>query len=269
MRPAPRPMPPRRVLLRAAIAAAALACGLAPAAPRAEFGESTLVRHPAFQRQQGPRKAKGVIVWSPGSGLDFGQPDAEEAHAPEFVDWLYGQGWDFYFVQRRDSQLYRSRGEHSHAIVNAVEGLRRAGYAKVVLAAQSAGGIYSMMASARMDAPPHAIVTLASGPSDPRPGDDGVGRVGYYDLLAKARAERMVVISLAGDEIIGQRPKARIEAALALTGAAWIDIHEPGGEELEGHGGAFGGRFAARFADCIARFLDPDLAPDPHACDGR
>lgn len=206
-----------------------------------------MLPHAGFHHTQGPENAKGVIVWSPGAGENLTHPKAASGRTPHFLDWLYGHGWDVFFVERRGTLLISDRDEHSSALQNAVNGLKRAGYQRVVLAGQSSGGTYSMLA-AQGDIDVAALMLFASGPSG--------GPLTFYQMLEGSKAPRFVVAHFKNDQTIGSRSGVVIEHILKDKNVPYLNIFEP--ENHEGHGAAFKGRFSKRFGDCILQFLDAD-----------
>lgn len=224
---------------------------IAPSAARADYGEETMVRHPGFIRHLGPEEALGVIIWSPGfDSIRNGHPEPLTGAMPHFLDWLYGHGWDVYYMAREGTTQISDRKEHAAAIRRAVRGLARAGYAKIVLGGQSAGGTYQMIAASE-DLGLHAIMLFASGPTT---GDDS-----FDDLLANSIAERFVVTHFSEDTTIGTREEARIRGLLEAKARPALLIHEPEGQV--GHGAAFQSAFARSFGDCLLKFLDPEGKP--------
>ena len=229
----------------------------APAA-FAEFGERTLVTHPGFYHKQGPARAKGVIIWSPGSGSGQSHPKAKGGSMPHVLDWLYGKGWAVYYMQRTGSKAFSARPQHANALKNAVAGLRAAGYRNIVLAGQSSGGTYSMIA-AKENLGLHAMILTGSGPSS--------GPLSFDRALRDALAGRFIVMHFAKDRTIGQRNRTKVEAALASKGIPYMNIHEPGG--IEGHSGSYLSTFSKRFGDCLLRFIEPGRRPSGSECNGK
>jgi len=244
--------------IRAALLSVSL---LLPTAAGAEFGEPTLVKHPGFVLQDGPNRAKGAIIWSPGYDTRTGtHPKAATGEMPHFLDWLYGHGWDVYFMERTGGIAFTDRPRHAAALRNAVSGLKNAGYRSIVLGGQSSGGTYSLLA-AEQDLGLHAILLTGSGPSGAE------GSVSFTTLLGQAKARRVAVFHFVNDRTIGQRPKATLASVLSAKRVPALNVHEPRG--IEGHGGAFQSAFSLRFGDCILRFLEPSRQPSGRECDGQ
>lgn len=230
--------------------------GLFAAVARADFGEPTLVRSPGYHWLAGPDQAQGVIIWSPGYDTKRkGHPIVEDGHIPHFLDWLYGHGWDIYYMQREGIGHVRERPTHAYAIIQAVQGLRDHGYKRVVLAGQSAGGIYQMSA-ARVDLGLHAMILFASGPTKKAPS--------FEDMLGEVRAERFLIAHFHDDGTIGPRDRDVIADIMTQKGKPTMLLHEPFG--MNGHGAAFKSAFARQYSDCILRFLDPARRPTGQEC---
>ena len=181
------------------------------------------------------------------------------------LDWFYGKGWDVYYMQRTGGHKFEDRRRHASSLRNAVAALRSAGYSKVVLAGQSSGGTYSMMAAAE-NLGLHAMILTGSGPSESGKGKTPL-YLDFYDALRDAKASRIVVMHFADDGTIGQRDRAKVEAALASKGIPYMNIHEPGG--IEGYSGAYLSTFSKRFGDCLLRFLEPGRRPSGSECNGK
>ena len=218
----------------------------------AEFGETTLVRHPGFVHQQGPAAARGVIVWSP--GYKAGHPDAETGGMPHFLDWLYGNGWDLFYMERTGGIKGSDRPRHARAIRNAVSGLKSSGYQRIVLGGQSSGGTYSLIA-AQQDLGIHGMLLIASGPSK--------GPVPFTKFLQNVKSNRVAVVHFANDKTIGKRNRDPIDQALRSKQYK-MHIYEPTG--LKGHSGGFNSKFSNRFGDCILSFIDGGTGS---VCDGK
>jgi predicted esterase len=209
--------------------------------------DPTLVRHPAFHHQQGPQVARGALIWSPGAIGKQEQPRAGKDGMPHFLDWLYGNGWDVFYIERDRTSSEKYRERYALSIRNAERALRAKGYQRVVLAGQSSGGAYSLLAaSEEFGAEVDGLMIFASGPTL-RPHE-------FYDLLKGACAKQFVVFHAARDESIGQRSKAEVEQTLNAKNVPCLNIFEPDG--LSGHGAAFQSKFSKMYGDQILQFLN-------------
>jgi pimeloyl-ACP methyl ester carboxylesterase len=223
-------------------------CSINPSLVAAEYGEPTLVTHQGFYHKQGPNKAKGVIIWSPGTNSEeVTHPKAKGGGMPYFLDWIYGNGWDVYYIERTGGLKFTDRPRHAEAIRNAVAGLSGAGYKKVVLGGQSSGGIYSMIA-ANEPLSLHGLILTASGPN--------LGSFTFEQALSEAQADRYIVIHLANDKVIGQRSQETVQSILDYKTKPNLNIFEPSG--IEGHDGAYTSSFSKQFADQMLMFLEAD-----------
>ena len=107
--------------------ASAFALGLDPAFPE-----------PAL----GPKKAKGVVVWSHGRSITT---EDSQSPTPAYLQTLRDDGWD---VMRFDRL---SRGDtltdSTRRLVEHTASLKKKGYKQVVLAGQSFGAFLALMAA--------------------------------------------------------------------------------------------------------------------------
>ncbi|MEP1610590.1 MAG: hypothetical protein ABJL72_01575 [Roseobacter sp.] len=177
---------------------------------------------------------------------------------PHFLDWLYGHGWDVYYMQRTGDNAYSDRSRLADGIKNAVAGLKSAGYRNVVLAGQSSGATYSMIA-AKENLGLHALILTGPGPSD--------GPLSFDSALRDAQSNRFILAHFAKDRTIGQRKSSNLQNILSAKNIPYMNIFEPPG--IEGHSGAFQSTFSKRFGDCILIFLEPSRKPTGAECNGK
>lgn len=218
--------------------------------------ESTMVVHPGFVVQQGAPNARGAIIWSPGTDTDrLAHPSAATGGMPHFVDWLYGNGWDVFYMERTGGIAFSDRRRHGAAIQNAAIDLKSRGYGKIVLAGQSSGGTYTLYAT-QQPLPIDAVLLIASGPSS--------GQEPFTQLLAGVKAPKIFVTHMAEDRTIGQRSRGEVQAALSATGATSWNLHEPAG--ITGHSGGFSSGFSYRYGDCILNFIATQVGQSDSRC---
>ena len=231
-------------------------CSFAPNYVAAEFGEPTLFSHPAFYHKQGPEEAKGALVWSPGTDVEaMSHPTIPDIGIPHFLDWMYGNDWDVLFMERVGGIQHSDRPQHVQALRNAIQGLQKAGYSKIVLGGQSSCGLYSMLA-AQQPLDIHALILTVSGPSN--------GPIGFAETLSKVKANRLIVAHFSNDKVIGKRSLSEIQAALSTNLAPTLNLFEP--EGFEGHGAAFLSPFSKSFGKCIVDFLDASTVRSKESC---
>lgn len=231
-------------------------CSFAPGDVGAEFGEPTLSNHPAFYHKQGPEEAKGAFVWSAGANIDAkAHPTLASMGVPHFLDWMYGRGWDVFFVERSGGIQHSDRPQHAQALRNAVQGLQKAGYSKIVLGGQSSGGLYSMLA-AQQPQGIHALILTASGPSN--------GPISFAEALAKVKADRLIVVHFSNDKVIGKRSLSEIQAALSAAQAPTLNLFEPVG--FEGHSAVYLSSFSKSFGKCFVDFLEASTVRSKEGC---
>ena len=232
-----------------------------PSSSAAEFGEPTLVIHDGFLHQQGPGAAKGALIWSPGARTDIegdqGHPQVKGAWVPHIIEYLYAQGWDVFYMQREGSRRIDARPQHTAALTAAVDGLQNAGYQKVVLAGQSSGGTYSLLAT--IDRPSiHALLLFASGPGQRQPDPS------FYDLLTQTHPAKIAALHFTEDQTIGRRSESKLLSILEAKESAYLNIFEPQGHS--GHGAGFKAKFSKQYGDCFLAFLEAEFAPGPFFC---
>lgn len=219
----------------------------------AEIAAPTMVTPGAFHHKQGPEQALGVIIWSPGAD-GTGHPRANTDHIPHVLDWLYGHGWDVVYINRSGSKFFEDRPRHAAQIRAAVAELRAARYKRVIVAGQSSGGTYSLLATSE-GLNPYGLLLMAPGPSS--------GPLTFGDALQAATAARVAVFHFHDDETLGPRDSASVAAILASKPNS-MNIFEPPG--MTGHGAGFKSDFSKRFGDCLLRFFDPARTPTGQEC---
>ena len=218
---------------------------------------------------QGPRSAKGLILWS--HGVDGNKPQYTTRGTP-LMRRFANDGWDIVKIDRNN--LYEhgwtaSGLRHVQDLIDRAKAARAQGYARIVAAGQSFGGAISVEANAR--APGLFYAVIAASPGHGSDAVDGsTSRGGYYtldktllDVLAGQHSGRIVVSLPPLDAYHPNRdgdpiwPKAR--AALAATGLPFVLIGDD--SPISGHGAASTPKFSTAFGDCIQTFLDPDRTP--------
>ncbi len=233
-----------------------------PKRPRVDLDPSdlidaprTMVTHKSFQPRQGPEQALGVLIWSPGAGDNGQHPRADTGDVPYILDWLYNDGWDVVYMHRHGPRLFEDRPRHAAAIRQAAADLRADGYKRVIVAGQSSGGTYSMLA-ADESLNAYGLLLMASGPS--------TGPLPFRDALDAATAARVAVIHFREDTTIRQRNAMTVAQLLARKPHS-LNIFEPPG--MAGHSAGFRSDFSNRFGDCLMQFFDPARTPTGQECD--
>jgi hypothetical protein len=211
---------------------------------------------------RGPAAAKGVVVWSHGTGSD----DARRYPAHPDVRMLNNSGWDVYAYPRHPASDRRDVG--IAGIARGMRGISGAGYKKIVLAGQSRGGWQSLTALA---GPIHPFAVIAAAPG----AHGGLGSSNqlkqlseFKELLTDANnpAVRVALFLFDKDEFDDDVNKriAYAQEILGAKGNPLMLIGKPDG--ITGHGGAARYLFADRYGACLVRFLESAELPKPFAC---
>lgn len=224
------------------------------------------LRDPSF-RHRGPASATGAVLWSHGAR---GQDTDARTHTAAFVRALNEAGWDVWRADRTEPALRRHEPARTHLDLAATR-LREAGYSRLVLAGQSAGGWLSIEVAARRP-DIEAAIALApaihgnrdlAGPLKDR-------ALAEFDSLFARRANpatRLAVALFEGDDFDPEpaRRLATLRSRARDPGWPLLLIDRPDG--LAGHDAGRGVPFALRFRGCLARFVAlPALAPGLHDC---
>lgn len=211
---------------------------------------------------RGPAAAKGVVVWSHGTGSD----DARRYPAHPDIRMLNNSGWDVYAYPRHPASDRRDIG--IAGIARGMRGISGAGYHKIVLAGQSRGAWQSLTALA---GPIHPFAVVAAAPA----AHGGMGSSNqlnqlseFKELLTDANnpAVRVALFLFDKDEFDDDVNKriAYAQEILGAKGNPLMLIGKPDG--ITGHGGGAGYPFATRYGACLVRFLESADLPKPFAC---
>src|SRR5215213_8375753 len=229
--------------------ASAFALGLDPA-----FPESAL----------GPKKAKGVVVWSHGRSITT---EDSKSPTPAYLKALRDDGWD---VLRFDRL---SRGDtlndSTRRLVDHTAALKKKGYKQVILAGQSFGAFLSLMAadaSAQVDAVV-ATAPAAYGSFDEFYDSWRLNATKLYSLLEQVQRARIMVFYFHGDNFApgGRGDKSR--EILSGRGVGFSVVDPPA--YLTTHWAASSGLFLRRFGDCIRDFANRDDLKSEMVCNPR
>jgi pimeloyl-ACP methyl ester carboxylesterase len=218
---------------------------------------------------RGPRRAKGLILWS--HGVDGNKPQYTARGTP-LMRLMANAGWDVVKIDRNNlyERTWTSSGlRHVQDLIERAKAARTQGYERVIAAGQSYGGAISVEANARSPGLFYAVLAASPGHGSDAV-DDSVTRGAYYtldksllDALAGQRSGRVVVSLPPLDAYHPNRdgdpiwPKVR--ATLAAAGQPFVLIGE--GSPISGHGAASTSKFSTTFGACIQTFLDPARTP--------
>jgi pimeloyl-ACP methyl ester carboxylesterase len=218
--------------------ASAFAMGLDPAFP-----------DPAL----GPKKAKGVVVWSHGRSITT---EDSKSPTPIYLKTLREDGWDvlrFDRLSRGDTLSDSTRRLVEHTVA-----LKKKGYKQVILAGQSFGAFLSLMAA---DASPQVDGVVATAPAAYGSFDEfydswRLNATKLYPLIEQVQRARVMVFYFHGDNFDPGGRGERSREILTERGLGFSVVDQPA--YLTTHWAASSGLFLRRFGDCIRDFADND-----------
>jgi hypothetical protein len=212
----------------------------------------------------GPGNARGVVIWNHGI---YGNVPQHTAPVPPVFRLLQARGWDVMKISRNslgEASENQSRYRAVQATLEQAAARKREGYARVILAGQSFGGLVTVEAgeSAR---DLYAVIAMAPGIR----GLSATGSLNPADVnfsLAKITAERLVLVLPRDDAMFGGLERGPGAAkALAGRGGSFLLLDEK--YDIVGHGGGTTGKFAIKYGSCVVRhLLDAEAGKGPIAC---
>ena len=196
----------------------------------------------------GPAKARGVLVWVPGTyGKDQDGPPAP----PDFVRREAAAGMDVWCFDRDRGDDPLDRG--AETLAREVQGLRDRGYRRVIIAGHSRGGWIALTALAH---PGLAEAVVAFDPAAHSTREERKAQaMADWDTLWNAAVNRgthVVLVQLL-DDPWDPDPARRLAIARARFGDNLLSIFQP--PEPKGHGGVYEPSFDEQFGARIAGFL--------------
>ncbi|MBI2236467.1 MAG: alpha/beta hydrolase [Magnetospirillum sp.] len=208
----------------------------------------------------GPEKAKGVVVYSHGTGTD----ESYHHPPPPWLRLLQRDGWDMVSFKRK--LAYDRVWEAEEALAGEVANLKQRGYRHIVLAGQSRGAWLSLVMAARSRDVFAAIATAPGGYGDSFAGTaQSAGELS--GRLKDVKNARVMIFLFEGDrreqQIWGGRGRMFEDALSNATGAHLV-VDRPA--EFIGHTAAGSGRFARAYGECIRNFIDPAPVPAEYGC---
>ncbi len=212
--------------------------------------------------QRGPAAAAGAVIWNHAGDA----PRPTDPAPAIFVDVLRDAGYDVYRLERPpDGDTIRAS---TLALVDAGKGLRARGYARIVLAGQSAGGWIAIAAQATAPDLADAVIATAPAAYGSTRVDPERALMNRSELLRLAgflRRARIMVFLFDNDEYDpGERADALAEVLRARQ-VPHLIIDRPA--SIRGHGVGLSSGFARQFGGCILAFVTAP-SPDGLACDG-
>src|SRR3954447_1403537 len=240
-----------------ALASLVVSIGLLAAASAFALGLDPAFPDPAL----GPKKAKGVVVWSHGRSITT---EDSQSPTPAYLQKLRDDGWD---VMRFDRL---SRGDtltdSTRRLVEHTAALKKKGYKQVVLAGQSFGGFLALMAA---DASPQVDAVVATAPAAYGSFDEfydswWLNATKLYPLLQQVQHARVMVFYFHGDNFDPGGRGDRSREILTERGVGFSVVDQPA--YLTTHWAASSGLFLRRFGDCIRDFANNDDLKGEMAC---
>lgn len=246
--------------LRAAAVAAALLLA-ALAAPVARAQQPVLVPDGEAQARRPPASTAGAVIWNHAGDA----PRPTDPAPAIFVEVLREAGYDVFRLERPpEGDTIRSG---AMALVDAAKSLRGQGYARIVLAGQSAGGWIAVAAQATSPGLAEAIVVTAPAAYGSKRSDPERAQMNRTELLRLAgflRGTRVMAFFFDNDDFDpGGRGPALAEL-LTARAVPYLIVDRP--ETLRGHGVGMSSGFARQFGGCILAFVTAP-AIDGLACD--
>lgn len=225
------------------------------------FDFSPAEYHAAAPPVQGPKQAKGLVIWNHGRGMT-----AADHKAPPLALHFAHRGWDVY-------GLYRGWGndDRMRALQIVGAGIEKAwqmGYRRIVLMGQSAGA-YAAIEAVRYGYEVDAIIAMA--PAAHGNGsywqDNDYAMRPIWERFAGKKTKVAVAYFSGDDYYEAHAPNVRgpwLQAKLSSFGVPHYVINQPDIAGLKGHIAGHSWNFARRFGPCIFDFVDSGEAP---ACD--
>lgn len=208
---------------------------------------------------QGPRAAKGLMLWS--HGVRNREPQYHIA-PPAIARRFARAGWDVIKVQRNprfERGWIPSGVRHVEDLVERANKAKAEGYRLVIAAGQSYGGAISIEASGKTDAI-DGVLALSPGHGSDAAGD---ARLRMHDTLTddliaairKARAGRLVVLIAADDPLHPFEVRGpRLRSALQERGKPFVLFDEM--MPLKGHSAGYTRQFNDWYGSCVRSFLE-------------
>ncbi len=247
-------------MIRPWLLAVCLACAALVATAQAR-AQPVLVADGGEAAQRGPATAAGAVIWNHAGDA----PRSTDPAPAIFVEVLREAGYDVFRLERPpEGDTIRAS---TLALVDAGKGLRARGYARIVLAGQSAGGWIAIAAQATAPDLADAVVATAPAAYGSTRVDPERALMNRSELLRLAgflRRARVMVFLFDNDEYDpGERAGALAEVLRARQ-VPHLIVDRPA--TIRGHGVGLSSGFARQFGGCILAFVTAP-SPDGLACD--
>ncbi len=200
----------------------------------------------------GPAAAKGLFVWSHGTGL---AQDSRDAQPQSYVRAFNNAGFDVVRFGRDPTADVTDTA--ADWLRKGLAALRAKGWRFIIAGGQSRGAWNSLQI---LDTPGLADAVIAVSPASFS--GQATQEADRYRILRADRspAARIAVAQFTGDVYVRDMPGriAMLREQLPSRAAAVLVIAQP--EGITGHGGGNSGDFARRYGRCLLRFV---TAPAP------
>ena len=213
---------------------------------------------------RGPNEATGVILYLPGTAGTGQETARDDGAIPPYLRALNHMGWDILRGNVADSlRVTTSRANYAvtNDLIEKLANFRRQGYAKIVIAGQSAGAAEALELVKRKTAKVDAVIASVPGCCGTLRNPDGTyndrfeQNWSYYnELISGMRNDRRVAVAFfTGDDFEPRDRKKISEQRFAAQQVPNFIIHQPSG--IIGHSGAWHTAFSHLYAQCLNDFL--------------
>ena len=199
----------------------------------------------------GPARAAGVLVWLQG-GVSPGQfPNGQPL--PGWIARVATAGWDIWRFDRIAGQDPLAGG--AEGLIRGLEGLRAAGYRRIVVAGFSRGAFIAMAALGRPDLV-EAVALLSPAAHGTRPERRAQAMADFSTRLGAARGPMRFALAQFNDDPFDADPEGRGRMAReAAQRERMIFFHIDCPPEPTGHMASFEPEFDAQYGELLVGFL--------------
>lgn len=219
---------------------------------------------PTRVETRGPDKATGVILYLPGTAGASRETARDNGAIPPYVRALNTMGWDVVRGNVADSlRVSASRAGYvvTNDLIKKLGDFRRQGYAKIVVAGQSAGAAEALELVKRDNADLDAIIAAVPGCCGSRNNPDGTFNdrfeqnwTYYNKLINGMRRDRRVAVAFFSNDKFEPHDRKQIsQQRFTAQNVPNFIIHQPYG--ILGHSGAWYTAFSHVYAQCLNDFL--------------
>jgi pimeloyl-ACP methyl ester carboxylesterase len=205
------------------------------------------IRAPGFA-YAGPEAAEGAVVWVPGT---YGKDQTGAPPPPDFVDREAAGGLDVWCFNRDRGDDPLERG--GAILAREVQGLRKLGYRRVIIAGHSRGAWIALTILAHPGLA-DAVVAFSPAAHGTRAEQKAQAMADWTALWDAAVNDgtRVVLVQMANDPY-DPDPARRLAIARAKLGANLVSIFQPA--TPIGHAGVYEPAFDEQFGARIASLL--------------